>query len=395
MDSVFFYRNSKPAGGEDGALQELKIALQPNVSVTGWPATAGSNALAGFTALQDATVVDRLRRAGASLCGYTVMSDFGFGLGGSSAGEAVRRKIADAELVVDMLGESRLAAARADACGFKPSYGLISRFGIIGLIPSMECPGIVSGNVRQIRAILEAVAGPDELDFSLPDEEPLDFSPQEIDPQKTTLGFVPELVGGLSGQQQNKFMSALEFLRKGGFKVRESRLPDFSRFALVHRIVGSVEASSCAGRYDSVRYGPRAVGAKNWNEMYILSRAIAFGSLVKSYLFQGAFFQFERYEAYDNACRIRAGLLAEMRQLHSEADFLVIPTAPGENLDAVSLEETYRMFDFMAFANVTGQPALYMPSVGGAGIQIVGPRRSDPDLLALGESILHAGRGGN
>ena len=129
--------------------------------------------------------------------------------------------------------------------------------------------------------------------------------------------------------------------------------------------------------------------------MYILSRAIAFGPLVKSYLFQGAFFQFEKYEAYDNACRIRAGLLADMRQLHSEADFLVIPASPGENLDAASLEETYRLFDCTAFANVTGQPALYMPAVGGAGIQIVGPRRSDPDLLALGESILHAGRGGN
>lgn len=172
--------------------------------------------------------------------------------------------------------------------------------------------------------------------------------------------------------------------------------PDYPLFALVHRIAGSVEASSCAGRYDSVRYGPRAPGARNWNEMYLLSRGAAFGPLVKSYLFQGAFFQFERYGAFEDACRIRARLLAGMRQLTAHADFLLLPAGgrPGKDgaADAASasLPGTYAEFASTLFANVTGQPALYLPPARGAGqgFQLAGPRLGDARLLDLGEYLL-------
>ena len=138
MDSVFVYRHPETAALKGGPLQGLRIAIQPNISAAGWPADAGSNALANFTALEDATIVQRLRQAGASLCGATRMSEFGFGLQGSQAGGALQEQAADAELVLDFMGESRLAASRAGVCALKPSYGLVSRFGLIGLIPSME-----------------------------------------------------------------------------------------------------------------------------------------------------------------------------------------------------------------------------------------------------------------
>jgi aspartyl-tRNA(Asn)/glutamyl-tRNA(Gln) amidotransferase subunit A len=157
--------------------------------------------------------------------------------------------------------------------------------------------------------------------------------------------------------------------------------------------VGSVEASSCAGRYDSVRYGSRVPGAKNWNDMYLLARGAAFGPLVKSYLFQGAYFQFERYEAYLDACRIRARLLAEMQRLTSQVGFLVLPVDDGvAAASPTSLADTYAQFAWTAFANVTGQPALYLPDVAGsadAGMQLVGARSSDGRLLALGEHLLN------
>ena len=111
-----------------------------------------------------------------------------------------------------------------------------------------------------------------------------------------------------------------------------------------------------------MRYGPRAPGGKNWNEMYLLSRGIAFGPLLKSYLFQGAFFQFERYEAFEDACRIRARLVAGMQRLTEQADFLVFPAANGAPCDAPALlADTYAQFASTAFANVTGQPVLYLP----------------------------------
>jgi aspartyl-tRNA(Asn)/glutamyl-tRNA(Gln) amidotransferase subunit A len=399
MESIFFYRNPETSAPKGGHLQGLKIAIQPNISVTGWPTDAGSNALINFTALEDATIVQRLREAGASLCGSTRMSEFGFGLQGSKAGDALQQKVADAELVLDLMGESRMAASRAAVCGFKPSYGLVSQFGLIGLIPSMESCGLLSANLKNIREILKIIAGQDELDFSLPNEETPYFSPQKIDPQKTTIGFITEAQSALPAEQEKMFRSSVAELKNNGFSIREISLADFSLFPLVHKIVGSVEASSCAGRYDSVRYGQRAPGAKNWNDMYLLSRGAAFGPLLKSYLFQGAFFQFERYRAYEDACRIRARLLADMKRLTSQADFLVFPAVNSAPSGAPALlVDTYAHFASTAFANVTGQPALYLPPASGAahsGFQLAGPRLSDARLLALGEHLLNMRRGGN
>jgi len=262
----------------------------------------------------------------------------------------------------------------------------------------MECCGVLSGSVKNIRDILKTVAAEDELDFSLPDEEPVDFSPQEIDPQETSIGVITEAQGALPAEEKEMFRASLDELREAGFSLREVSLPDFSLFSLVHRIVGSVEASSCAGRYDSVRYGQRAPGAKNWNDMYLLSRGAAFGPLIKSYLFQGAFFQFERYGAYEDACRIRARLLADMQRLTSQADYLVVPAVDCAPSGApASLADTYAQFASTAFANVTGQPALYLPPApdgAHSGFQLAGPRLSDASLLALGEHLLNVRQGG-
>jgi len=397
MNSIFFYRNPETAAPGDGNLQGLKIAIQPNISVAGWPTDAGSNALFNFTALEDATLVERLRRDGASLCGSLRTSEFGFGLAGNKAGAAVKSQEADAELAMDLMGESRLAAALASVCGFKPSYGLVSRYGLVGLIPSMECCGILSGSLQNIREILKSIAGADERDFSLPDEKVPDFSPQDVDPSKITIGVIAEAQSALAAGTNEQFLAAVDQLKQAGFNVREMSFPDFSLFMLVHKIVGSVEASSCAGRYDSVRYGQRVPGARNWNDMYLSSRGAAFGTLLKSYLFQGAFFQFQRYEAYEDACRIRARLRKDMQQITTQADFLVLPaTNEASSGTDVNLENTYAQFASTAFANVTGQPVLYLPPTPGtaAGLQIAGPRLSDGRLLALGEHLLNINRGG-
>ena len=238
MDKVFVYRNPGAADG-DGPLKGLKVAIQPNLSKEGWPTEAGSKALAGFKALEDATIIRRLQGAGACICGSTRMSEFGFGLEGSSAGEALRQKDADVELVLDLMGESRLAAQRASVCGFKPGYGLVSRLGLVGLIPSMECSGILSGSIKNIRDILKAVAGPDEMDFSLPDEKTPDFSAHKIDPKKTTIGLITEAQASLPAGREKTFLAAVEELKKAGFTLREVSLPDYPLFSLVHMIVGS------------------------------------------------------------------------------------------------------------------------------------------------------------
>jgi aspartyl-tRNA(Asn)/glutamyl-tRNA(Gln) amidotransferase subunit A len=131
--------------------------------------------------------------------------------------------------------------------------------------------------------------------------------------------------------------------------------------------------------------------------MYLSSRGAAFGTLLKSYLFQGAFFQFQRYEAYEDACRVRARLREEMQQITAQADFLVLPATNGASSGTdVNLENFCAQFASTAFANVTGQPVLYLPPTPGtaAGLQIAGPRISDGRLLALGEHLLNINRGG-
>ncbi|HNY49048.1 MAG TPA: amidase family protein [Smithella sp.] len=396
MDSFFFYRNSEQATkSATGKLNAMTVTVQPNISVKGWPIEAGSAALAGFKALEDAIVVERLSEQGANIVGSVRMSEFGFGLKDNMAGNALVGKASDVELMLDMAGEARLAAARAGVYGFKPSFGIISRLGLIGLIPSMETCGILARDIKSIRDIMQTISGADERDFSLPDESLPDFSSQKIDPKKTTLGVIEEVLKALPADKRKALEKELDELKKAGFAVKELSFPDYSQFMLVHQIVGSVEASSCAGRYDSVRYGQRAPGAKNWNEMYLQSRGAAFGTLLKSYLFQGAFFQFERYSAYEDACRLRAQLVFEMRKISEQAEFLVLPTVNSVASGiSDSLADLYEQLVYTAFANVTGQPALHVPAVNGAGFQLASKRLADGRLLDLGEYLLSNRQGG-
>lgn len=398
MEFDYFFRNPDTLVTGDGPLKGLNIAIQPNIQIKGWPSDAGSRALSGYTALEDSTVVKRLKDAGAYIGGSTRMSEFGFGLKESQAGVAVKQGAADAELVLDMTGETRLAAAERGIPGYKPSYGLISRSGIIGLIPSMESCGVISKNIQSIRALLAVIAGQDGLDFSMPDTDIPEFRKKEIHPAKTTIGIITEAFNMLPEKERELFQGSINSMENTGFIIKEFSLPDFHLFSLVHSITGSVEASSCAGRYDSVRYGERATGAKNWNEMYIKSRGAAFGELLKCFLIQGAYLQFEQYRAFEDACRIRARLLKGMDHIYSQTDFLAFPANnPTVAVETDGLSSLYSQFSFTLFANVTGQPVLYLPSDSDSGLpgfQVAGPRNSDGDVLTLGEYILSRRDGG-
>ncbi len=373
-------------------LHGLRVAPQPHLAVAGWPADAGSRALAGYTAPEDATLVRRLREAGAVLCGYTRMSPFGFGLDGSSAGAAVRERSADAELVLDLAGEGRLAAARAGVCALKPSYGVLSRFGVTGLIPSMEACALLADGPAPLRGLLRALAGPDERDASMPGDRLPAEAVRAADPATVTLGVLDEAGAALRDGQAAAFAARVARLRETGVTLKRLPFPEFPLFALVHRIVGSVEASSSAGRYDSVRYGRRPAGVKNWNEMYLAARGAAFEPLVKGFLFQGAYFQFERYAAYEDACRIRARLVKAMAGLAAQVDALLLPLPVAPPPAApLSLDETYAAFGATLFANVTGQPVLALPPEGGMAVQLAGARLGDERLLAIGEGLLKTG----
>ena len=170
---------TNPTAG-DGPLQGTTIALHPSFSVRDWPTEAGSRALAGYLALEDATVVHRLEAAGATLAGTTAMNELGLGVDRDGAAPAVSDGEADLALVMDHMGEALIAAARCGLVGYKPSYGVISRFGLIGLVPSMECPGFIAQDPSRIRAAVAAACGDDDQDYTLSPTMPDFDTPTDI-----------------------------------------------------------------------------------------------------------------------------------------------------------------------------------------------------------------------
>jgi len=393
---IFSYIDSKPSiVHENGILSGKSISIQPNMSVRGWPTEAGSKALERFVALEDATVIENLRTAGATIKGSTHMSELSFGLIGDTGAQAVATGEVDIALMTDSMGEARIAASSKNLFGFKPSFGIISRYGLIGLIPSMECYGIVANTPMDIANVMGAIAGIDDRDYSMPDSILPDFGRFEDCKKWGTCGVIAECADVLEPSQSKAFTAALSRLGETGMAIREVSLKDFDLFRAAHNVIGSVEASSSCGKYDSVRYGHRAQSARNWNEMYLKSRAESFGLLVKTYLFQGAYYQFENYETFENACRIRAQLMEDMEALYETIDVLIVPTQKRNDSqnETNTIDGVYDAFDLTLPANMTGQPAIHVPgSLFGRetdpGLQFVAPRLGDMRLLSIADHLM-------
>lgn len=392
MSETYTYRNNSPDTPTAGLpLAGTRLVVQPNISIRGWLCNAGSRALDGFVALQDATVITRLKSAGVSLIGSSQMNELGFGLAGETAIQALCRGEADIALVTDTMGEARCAAAGAGLFGFKPSFGIVSRFGLIGLVPSMECSGLVARNPGGIIDTVAAVAGKDAHDPSMPDEAPPDFAvARQAIKGSYSAGVVKECLDLLNETEVRAFRAGLARLKAAGAEIREVNLPDYNLFRAVHQVVASVEASSSAGKYDSVRYGHRSPSGKNWNEMYLSSRGESFNSLIKTFLFQGAYFQFEDYTAFENACRIRNRLVQTCSGILGKVDFLVFPTRRIDHdpACAATIDDIYDAFLLTLPANVAGYPSVHVPSCAidskvDIGLQIMGKRRDDARLLSV------------
>ena len=396
MEKDFVYMNpDRRSREENGAFSGPVASLQPNMSVEGWPCDAGSAALENYVALEDATVTERLKEEGFFIKGFTRMSELGFGLRGDTAAGAVCGGKADIAFMTDTLGESRVAASLKGLFGYKPSYGVVSRYGLIGLVPSMECYGIVSGSLENISKTVMIISGFDSRDPSMPDESPPDFN-ITLDMKNPTVGFLSQCMALLDEKEKEAFRASLDIAREAGIGVVELGFDDFSLMADVHNVIGSVEASSSGGKYDSVRYGHRAKSDNNWNDMYIKSRSASFGSIVKAYMFQGGYFQYKAYSDFESACRIRARILQKTNRLFEKADLIVMPSRRMnlsiDHQDSIS--DIYKTFTSSLYANLTGGPAVSVPGLAIAdgtdiGFQILGPIREDRRVLSLA-SVLTA-----
>jgi aspartyl-tRNA(Asn)/glutamyl-tRNA(Gln) amidotransferase subunit A len=386
---------------DDGPMAGTCVAVEPSISVENWPTDAQSPALENYVALEDATLISRLRNAGADLKGRTAMGELGLGLDRDTGGEAIKTGGADVVLKTDTTGEARLSAATSGCFGFKPSYGLISRSGLIGLVPSMESCGILSNSLGLISKTAQTMAGLDERDPSMDDpgiEQALSrFSqPEALADSPMTLGVIQEWTSAMGPEENKAFEQAMENLSAAGIKIETVSIRDFSLARTVHNVIGTVEASSSAGRFDSVRYGHRtSASVKNWNEMYIQSRGESFGALVKAYLFQGGYFQYQNYNAFLDACRIRARLMESVEKAFETVDLIALPVSGNleplpEKLNTVS--GFYDAFSLTLLANLTGNPSISIPGhvngdAVGIALQLIGKRFDDAGLLAFAARV--------
>jgi aspartyl-tRNA(Asn)/glutamyl-tRNA(Gln) amidotransferase subunit A len=394
--SLFTYIDATPHEPAAGPLHGKTVAIQPNMSVQSWPTEAGSMALENYVALEDATMVQKIRQTGATIKGSSRMSELGFGLNPDTAADIIRNGLADIALVTDTLGEARIAGAIGEAYAFKPSYGIISRFGLIGLVPSMECCGILARSLADIADILLAMTGADSRDPSM-DVPGTDHVASELPPTSETsdavrtLGLLKPARKQLDVAEADAFDAAVSRLGRAGLEIREIELTDYPLMRTVHQIIGSVEASSSAGKYDGVRYGHRSDSGRNWNEMYIHSRGESFGRLIKEYLFQGGYFQYQNYNAFLDACRVRTRLIRETETALDAVDAILLPMGNGGTCatTAENAGDVYDAFKLTLLANLTGQPALVLPDSADmpCGLQLIGKRLGDGRLLSAGHRI--------
>jgi len=393
---LFAFRPAAPLERVSGGpLSGKTILIRPDLSLAGWLTDAGSRALSGFHAVTDATVVARLKAAGASFAGSIRMAELGFGINGDTMAPALSADHAHAGLMTDLMGEARMAACAAGLYGFKPSYGVLSRFGLVGLAPSLESIGILTRNPAGIAELMAVMAGPDPNDFSMSSDPPPDFAnPALVFAKPLRIGIPRECRDRLGPSAANAFAAAHIAVAEAGVEIIDVSLPGFDLFPVAHQVIAAVEASSAAGKYDGVRYGLRAESAGNWNEMYIKTRGEAFGIRIKALLFQGAYFQFQDYPTFENACMLRRRLVSETDDLFKQVDMLALPTCfdDSDPFQADTVADTYAAFGLTLCANMTGLPALQIPGLNrdatmDSGLQLIGPRMSDAALLAAGLKI--------
>ncbi len=413
------------AEGEDpGSLAGVPIALKDNLCRTGVPTTAGSRILGGWRPPYSATVVDLLLRAGAVPVGTTNMDEFAMGSstetsfygptrnpldpsrvpGGSSGGSAaaVAAGMAPVSLGSDTGGSIRQPAAFCGIVGVKPTYGLVSRYGLIAFASSLDQIGPFATNVTDAALVLEAIAGHDPRDStSLPEPAPSLVAGIDEGVSGKRVGIVRELIEGADSDVVAAVERAADVLRDAGATIIDLSIPECRLGLSAYYLIAPAEASSNLARYDGVRYGLR-VDADDVTAMNEATRTLGFGAEVKRRIMLGTYaLSAGYYDAYyGQALKVRTQMIAAFRAAYKEADLLLGATAPsvafkfGEKTSnplAMYLSDV-----FTIPTNLAGDPAISVPFGTGEGglpigVQLLGPGRSERRLLSAGRVLERAG----
>lgn len=375
---------------EKGLLFGLPMSIKDNISTKGIKTTCASKMLAEFIPSYDATVVEKLKAAGSVLVGKTNLDEFAMGssteyssfgavhnpwnldyvAGGSSGGSAasVASRAVYFSLASDTGGAVRQPAAFCGVVGLKPTYGLVSRYGLVANASSMDQVGILTKQVEDAAHVLQAIAGHDPYDSTSAKVEVPDYAAQLTGEVKGLRLAVPRafLDEKVDAEVRAKVLEALEVLAGLGATWEEVDLAYGDYLLSTYYILASAEASSSTARYDGVGYGTRAE-VSNLKDLYTHSRSQGFGAEVKRRIVMGTYFLSEGQYAdyYLKAQKVRTLIRQEVEALFEKYDLVIGPTTPttafklGEKLeDPLVMYEADR---HTVLANLTGIPALSLP----------------------------------
>jgi aspartyl-tRNA(Asn)/glutamyl-tRNA(Gln) amidotransferase subunit A len=407
----------------EGPLSGTTVALKDNISTAGLRTTCGSATLDGYVPPYEATVVTRLREAGATIVGKTNMDEFGMGTttetsafgvtenpsapghvpGGSSGGSAaaVAAGEADVALGSDTGGSIRCPAAFCGVVGIKPTYGVVSRYGLIAYANSLEQIGPLAPTVEAAAETLGVIAGADPHDATTRDRALGDLAAAAGEaPEDLTIGIPAELLTDATASIRARFETAIAALRDRGATIRELSLPSVEPAVQAYYVIAMSEASSNLARFDGVRYGVGGGAEAGWNESFARAREEGFGPEVKRRVLLGTYALSAGYQDryYKKAQDARAWIQQEFAQQFDEVDLLASPTMPvlpfarGEGLeDPLAL---YQADANTVPVNLADLPALSVPigSVDGlpVGMQLIGPQFAERLLVQAGGMVERA-----
>lgn len=380
------------------------IAVDDTILVKDAQAAAGSRILEGYKPLFSAEAVTRLEKEGYVIAGKTHVGEFGLDLVGEfsyyaekeenlkgAAAEAVAKGEVKAALGVDMNGTTRRAAALSGVDFLKPTYGTVSRYGIISCAASGEQMGVYAADVSGIKEIMDVIAGHDEKDGTSLRETNYNYSVSEdIGGKKVCI--VKELLAKTDDETAGRIKAYADKLREAGVEVEEISLDIFDVANTAWQILMTAETCNNVSRYDGVKYGHRAEEYSNIDELYVNTRTEGFNFLTKAVILYGSdVLSKNRYDdCYGKSLKVRRVVADKFAELMETYDAVLTPVCSKSAYTAYDIEDAFKtVFDesvFTAVANLIGTPAL----VSG-GVQLLGKAFSESVLLSLAGSMERIG----
>lgn len=379
------------------------IAVDDTILVKDAAATAGSKILEGFKPLFSAEAVTRLEAKGYSVSGKTATGEFGLDLVGEfsyyapqegilkgAAAELVANGDVKAALGVDMNGATRRAAALSGVDFLKPTYGTVSRYGVISCAASGEQLGVYAKNADGIKEIMTVIAGHDDKDGTSLPAESYDYSIADVKGKKVCI--VKELLEKADDETKAEVNAFAETLKANGVTVETVSLDIFDLANTAWQILMCAETCNNVSRYDGVKYGHRAEKYRNIDELYVNSRTEGFNFLTKTVILYGSdVLSKNRYkDCYDKSLRVRRVISEKMAELFASYDAVLTPVCSKTSYESYDMNEAFiKVFEesvFTCVPNLIGSPALVTK-----GVQLMGKNFSESTLLSLADIVERMG----